>query len=75
MKRLATMALTGVMVFALSACGEDAPQKPDVQGDDMMQPQAAQPAAAPDANAAPAAAAETKAQPTQEEMAGATAQE
>jgi hypothetical protein len=66
MKRLAMMAVTGVMVFALSACGEDVPQKPDVQGDDMMQPQAAQPAAPAAANAA---------QPTKEDMAGATAQE
>jgi hypothetical protein len=69
MKRLAMMAITGVMVFALSACGDDVPQKPDVQGDDMMQPQAAQPAAP----AAPAAA--NAAQPTKEDVAGATAQE
>lgn len=46
MKRLAMMAATGVMAFMISACGDNAPQKPEVQADDM-QTQMQQPAAAP----------------------------
>ena len=80
MKRLAMMAVTGVMVFALGACGgDDVPPVPDANTDDMMQPAPA-PAAAPEAapaaapEAAPAAAPEA-ASPTEEQMAGAAAQE
>ncbi len=66
MKRLAMMAVTGVMAFALGACGgDDVPPVPDANTDDMMQTQMQQPAP----EAAPAAA------PSEEQMAGASAQE
>ncbi|MCH9755668.1 MAG: hypothetical protein K0U37_00545 [Gammaproteobacteria bacterium] len=76
MKRLAMIAVTGIMVLALGACGgDDAPPMPDAGGDDMMQPKAQEAApAAPDAAAAPEAPAATGA-PTDEQMAGAAAQE
>ncbi|MDF1683573.1 MAG: hypothetical protein P1U36_02845 [Legionellaceae bacterium] len=48
MKRLAMIAATGVMAFMISACGDNAPQKPEAQADDMQsqveQPVTAQPA-------------------------------
>ena len=57
MKRLAMIAATGIMAFMISACGENAPQKPEVQADDMQsqvqQPVEAAPAAAPAAPVAP----------------------
>ena len=46
MKRLAMIAATGVMAFMISACGDNAPQKPEAQADDM-QSQVQQPAAVP----------------------------
>jgi hypothetical protein len=48
MKRLAMIAVTGVMAIALSACGgNDAPPVPDANTDDnMMQTQMPQPAEA-----------------------------
>lgn len=74
MKRLAMMAVTGVMVFALSACGDDAPPMPDTNAEDMQMQQGAAPAAAP-AEAMPAGGAMGKAAPTDEQVTGATAQE
>lgn len=76
MKRLAMMAVTGVMAFVLSGCGEDAPEPPATNADDMTQMQ--QPMdhnANPAAPAAPTAPAAPPAAPTEEQMAGATAQE
>jgi len=71
MKRLAMMAVTGIMAFALGACGgDDVPPVPDANTDDMMQTQMQQPAP----EAAPVAGAEAAA-PSAEEMAGASAQE
>ena len=84
MKRLAMIAATGIMAFMISACGDNAPQKPEVQADDM-QPQVQQPAAAapeaavvtaPAASDAPVDATETQpAQPTEEAISDAAVQE
>jgi len=90
MKRLAMIAATGVMALMISACGDNAPQKPEVQADDM-QPQVQQPAEAapaapvpvepaaiapeaPEAPAAPVVAAEPG-QPTDDAIADSTVQE
>ncbi len=70
MKRLVTMAVTGMMMFALSACGGDnVPPVPDANTDDMMNT----PMQQPTENAKPEAA--NPAAPTDEQMAGAAAQE
>ena len=83
MKRLAMIAATGIMAFMISACGDNAPQKPEVQADDM-QSQVQQPAAAPAepvvaAPAAPEAPVDptdnTVAQPSDEAIADAAVQE
>ncbi len=77
MKRLAMLAATGIMAFMISACGDNAPQKPEVQADDM-QTQVQQPAAVPaePAVAAPEApVAPVPAQPSDEAMADAAVQE
>ena len=80
MKYLARIAATGIMAFMISACGDNAPQKPEVQADDM-QPQVQQPAAAPEAPvvaepaAAPAEPATQSAQPTDEAISDAAVQE
>jgi hypothetical protein len=75
MKRLAMLAATGIMAFMISACGDNAPQKPEVQADDM-QSQVQQPAvAAPAAPEAPAAPVTQPAQPSDEAMADAAVQE
>lgn len=72
MKRLATIAVTGVMSFMLSACGgDDMPKGPEAKPDEMMQ---AQPAAAPQENMQPAQPQPTAA-PTDEQVEAATAQE
>lgn len=36
MKRLAMIAATGIMALMISACGDNAPQKPEMQQDDMQ---------------------------------------
>jgi len=84
MKRLAILAATGIMAFMISACGENAPQKPEVQADDM-QTQVQQPAAVPAepvvaepavaAPEAPAAPVTQPAQPSDEAIADAAVQE
>ena len=69
MKRLAMIAATGIMAFMISACGDNAPQKPEVQADDMQsQVEQATPAAAE----APAA---QPVQPSDEAMVDAAVQE
>ncbi len=75
MKRLGIMAVTGVMAFALGACGgSDAPPMPDANTDDMMQAQMQQPAqdVTP---AAPGASEAVTAAPSEEQMQAATVQE
>ena len=81
MKRLAMIAATGIMAFMISACGDNAPQKPEMQADDM-QSQVQQPASAPEAPVAPTAPLEPgdstgtqPAQPSDEAIADAAAQE
>ncbi len=36
MKRLAMIAITGIMALMISACGDNAPQKPEMQTDDVQ---------------------------------------
>ncbi len=56
MKRLAMIAMTGIMTLALGACGgNDAPPMPDVNTDDAIQMQAPQQAAQPAQDVTPAA--------------------
>ncbi|MCH9689614.1 MAG: hypothetical protein K0U24_04470 [Gammaproteobacteria bacterium] len=74
MKYLARMAVTGVMVFTLSACGgDDVPQAPATDGNDLIQAQQPAPGvpAASEAVQAPAASAT----PTEEQVEGASAEE
>lgn len=82
MKRLAMIAATGCMALMISACGDNAPQKPEVQTDDM-QSQVQQPAEAastapaaeaPEAPAAPAVPA-APGQPTDDAVADSAVQE
>lgn len=75
MKRLAMIAATGIMAFMISACGDNAPQKPEMQTDDMqsqVQQAAPEAAEAPEASEAPAAPA---AQPSDDAVADAAVQE
>lgn len=70
MKRLVMVAVTGLLVCALGACGGDnTPPVPDANKEDAMSAQMQQ----PEEQAAPAA--EEPAAPTDEQVTGASTQE
>ena len=79
MKHLARMAVTGVMVFTLSACGgDDIPQAPATDGNDLIQaqqPAPGVPAASEAVQATDTAAPAASATPTEEQVEGASAEE
>jgi len=68
MKRLAMIAATGMMALMISACGDNAAPKPEVQADDMQ-------SQAQEQMVSPAATDMTSAQPSTEAMEDAATQE